>query len=156
MTEIGEKLREARENIGISIEEAAEDLKISVTQIDNIESGNMEAFQDVLDLKYFIRDYSKYLGLDKEEMVDDFNEYLFDYTSKLSIEDIKKEVRIKKEDANKIRSPYTIERKNEKFLQYVTYISIVLLLGIVFYLLYSITVGNKDTSNEEHVVMIGE
>ena len=156
MKEIGEKLREARENIGISIEEAAEDLKISVTQIDNIESGNMEAFQDVLDLKYFIRDYSKYLGLDKEEMVDDFNEYLFDYTSKLSIEDIKKEVRIKKEDANKIRSPYTIERKNEKFLQYVTYVAIVLLLGIVFYLLYSITVGNKDTSNEEHVVMIGE
>lgn len=41
-------------------------------------------------LKYFIRDYSKYLGLDYEAMVEDFNEFVFDYTSKISIDDIKK------------------------------------------------------------------
>ena len=38
MKEIGEKLKETRENIGISIEEAAEDLKTRPTQIENIES----------------------------------------------------------------------------------------------------------------------
>ena len=88
MKEIGEKLKSARESIGVSIEEAAEDLKISASQITDIENGNVEHFQDVFNLKYFIRDYAKYLGLNKEEIVDDFNEYLFDYTSKLSLEDL--------------------------------------------------------------------
>ena len=108
MKEIGEKLREARESMGISIEEAAEDLKLRPSQIENIEEGNMEAFKDIFYLKYFIRDYSKYLGLDKDDMVDEFNEYLFDYTSKISLEDIKNARKEgKKEDTKKIRSPYT-------------------------------------------------
>lgn len=155
MKEIGEKLKEARESIGISIEEAAEDLKLRPSQIENIESGNVEAFQDILYLKYFIRDYSKYLGLDKEEIVDEFNEYLFDYTSKLSIDDIKKEIKIKKEDANKIKSPYTMEKKKDKLLQIVSYVAIILLLLIVLFLLYSIlTSGEED--NGEKVVMMGE
>ena len=55
--DIGDKLKEARENIGISIEEAAEDLKLRPSQIEDIEQGNMDAFQDVFFLKYFIRDY---------------------------------------------------------------------------------------------------
>ena len=54
MKEIGTKLKEARESIGVSIEEAAEDLKLKVSQIENLEAGNMEAFQDVFYLKYFI------------------------------------------------------------------------------------------------------
>ena len=89
MKEIGEALKEARENIGISVEEAANDLKLKPSQIENIESGNKDAFQDIYYLKYFIRDYSKYLGLNYEDMIDEFNEYLFDYTSKLSLDDIK-------------------------------------------------------------------
>ena len=68
MKEIGEKLKNARESIGVSIEEASEDLKISPSQITDIENGNVESFQDVFNLKYFIRDYAKYLGLDKEEI----------------------------------------------------------------------------------------
>ena len=96
MKEIGEKLKSARESIGISIEEAAEDLKIAPSQISDLEEGNIETFQDVFSLKFFIRDYAKYLGLDKEEVVDDFNEYLFDYTSKLSLDDIKNEAKNKK------------------------------------------------------------
>ena len=91
MKEIGEKLKEARENIGISVLEAAEDLKIDASQIINIENGEVEQFQDVFNLKYFIRDYAKYLGLNKEQIIDDFNEYLFDYTSKISLDDIKRE-----------------------------------------------------------------
>lgn len=117
MKEIGIKLMETREGMGISIEEAAEDLKVKKNQIENIEQGNMDAFKDVFYLKYFIRDYAKYLGLDYEDMVDEFNEYLFDYTSKISIEDIKqaqnkgKDKKIKKEE--RIMSPYTVEnRKN--------------------------------------------
>ena len=70
MKDIGAKLKEARESIDISIEEAANDLKVTNSQIENIEAGNLEAFQDIFYLKYFIRDYAKYLGLKYDDLVD--------------------------------------------------------------------------------------
>ena len=151
MKEIGEKLKEARESIGVSVEEAAEDLKISASQITDIENGNVEHFQDVFNLKYFIRDYAKYLGLNKEEIVDDFNEYLFDYTSKLSLEDIKKESKSKQE--NKIKSPYTIERKSEKIYQNIVYIAIVVVFLTIVVLLY--TIVKDDDKNNDNLVYGG-
>ena len=81
MKDIGLKLKEKREENGVSIEEVAEDLKMRPSQIISLEEGKKEDFKDVLFLKYFIRDYAKYLGLDGEEMVDEFNEFLFDFTS---------------------------------------------------------------------------
>lgn len=151
MKEIGEKLKEARESIGVSVEEAAEDLKISASQITDIENGNVEHFQDVFNLKYFIRDYAKYLGLNKEEIVDDFNEYLFDYTSKLSLDDIKKESKSKQE--NKIKSPYTVERKSEKIYQNIIYVAIVVIFLTIVVLLY--TIIKEDDKNNDNLVYGG-
>ena len=42
MKEIGEKLKEARENNGVSITEACEDLDFSTSELENIESGNVK------------------------------------------------------------------------------------------------------------------
>ena len=42
MKEIGAKLKEAREEMGVSVEEVAEDLKLRPSQIENIEEGNMD------------------------------------------------------------------------------------------------------------------
>ena len=138
MKEIGEKLKEARENMGISINEVAEDLKIPVSQVENLESGNMESFKDVFYLKYFIRDYAKYLGLNKEDLVDEFNEYLFDYTSKLSLDEIRKARKEEKKDKieKKIKSPYTIERKRGFYIPpFIIYILIGLLVLILLILI---------------------
>jgi len=150
MKEIGEKLKNTREEIGISIDEAAEDLKLRPSQIENIESGNLEAFKDVFYLKYFIRDYSKYLGLDYEKMVDEFNEYLFDYTSKISIEDIKKAKKTVKpiEPIKKISSPYTLDYKKKRTLpSFILYGIIVLLVAIIIYLVFSLF--DEDEFKEE-------
>ncbi|MBP3920076.1 MAG: helix-turn-helix domain-containing protein [Bacilli bacterium] len=136
MKEIGEKLREARENMGISINEVSDDLKVTVTQIESIENGNMEMFKDIFYLKYFIRDYAKYLGLNKEDLVDEFNEYLFDYTSKLSLDEIRKARHDEKKDKleKKIKSPYTIERKRGLYIPpIVIYVLIGLLILILLY-----------------------
>lgn len=138
MKEIGEKFKEARENMGISINEVSEDLNVTVDQVENIESGNMEAFKDVFYLKYFIRDYAKYLGLNKEDLVDEFNEYLFDYTSKLSLEEIKKAQREEKKDKieKKIKSPYTIERKRGFYIPpFIIYSLIGILIVILLFLI---------------------
>ena len=151
MKEIGERLREARESIGISIDEVSEDLELDQEQIINVENGNVDAFKDIFNLKYFIRDYAKYLGLDKEEMVDDFNEYLFDYTSKLSLEDIKKEVSLK-DDGPRIQSPYTLESKDEKKRLMLTYIIMGLLLVVIGYFVVTMIIGNNDDINDQIVM----
>ena len=78
------------EEKGVSIEEAAEDLNLKASQIKNIEDGDEKGFKDVYYLKCFIRDYSKYLGLDEEKLLDEFNEYFFEATSKIPIEQIEK------------------------------------------------------------------
>lgn len=147
MKEIGEKLKETRESMGISIEEAAEDLKLKPSQLENIEAGNREAFKDIFYLKYFIRDYSKYLGLDYEEMVEDFNEFVFDYTSKISLEDIKKAN--KKNDKNqpkKIASPYTIEENDKKGIP--TFLVIGLILVLICLIVYGIVAFLSDKEDD--------
>lgn len=152
MKEIGEKLKEAREAMGISTSEAAEDLKLEVSQIENLENGDMENFKDIYYLKYLIRDYSKYLGLDKEDLVNEFNEYLFDYTSKISLEDIKKAKELAKPEEDKIKSPYTVEHKNKApMFNIIAYgvLAVVLILILVF-VIFEFT---KQDDNNEAIVM---
>ncbi len=144
MKEIGEQLKTAREGIGVSIEEVAEDLKIRPTQIENIEAGNSEAFEDIFYLKYFIRDYAKYLGLNKEDLVDEFNEYLFDYTSKLSLDDIKNSAKEKK-TTKTIKSPYTIDRKAKaSFIPILVYGLIIVLIIFIIYFVINLNSNDDD------------
>ena len=136
MKEIGEALKEARESIGISVEEAANDLKLKPSQIENIESGNKDAFQDIYYLKYFIRDYAKYLGLKYDDLVDEFNEYLFDYTSKISLDEIEA---AKKEELNKddkIRSPYTIDYYSKNNIWIYIIIALALIAVVVLIMIF--------------------
>lgn len=144
MKEIGEQLKAARESIGVSIEEVAEDLKIRPTQIENIEAGNSEAFDDVFYLKYFIRDYAKYLGLNKEDLVDEFNEYLFDYTSRLSLDDIKMAAKEKK-PAKAVKSPYTIDKRNKaKLIPFLVYGLVLALIVVIVYFVVTINIIDDD------------
>jgi cytoskeleton protein RodZ len=82
MKELGEYLKHARVDNGVSIDEAASDLGLSTTQLENVESGNTRAFNDIYLLRQFIRQYAKYLGLDPDQVIDEFNDYLFEKTSK--------------------------------------------------------------------------
>lgn len=164
MKEIGEKLKEARESMGITIEEAATDLKLRPSQIENIEEGNKEAFNDVFYLKMFIKNYSKYLGLDYDEMVEEFNEYLFDFTSKISIDDIKKAEREQRKKQKKLKtvkisSPYTMEKKQQKTIpRFLIIGGVVLLVIIIIYIIVLLLtkddekVSNTIVNNERDVM----
>ena len=160
MKEIGEKLKEARESMGVTIEEAATDLKLRPSQLENIEEGNREAFKDVFYLKMFIKNYSKYLGLDYDEMVEEFNEYLFDFTSKISIEDIKKaekeqRKKEKKLKTVKIASPYTVEKQQQKSIpRYLIIGGIALVLVIIVYVVV-LLVTKEDEEKGGTIVMEG-
>ena len=151
LKEIGETLKEARENIGLSIEEAASDLKLRPSQIENIEAGNKDAFKDVFYMKYIIRDYAKYLGLDYEDMIDEFNEYMFECTSKISLDDIKKakkklEKNEKKE--KRVLSPYTLERKNnDNILKILMVVIVMILLGLIIFLIVNLNSEKEEIDN---------
>ena len=69
MKELGEYLKRTRIGNGVSITEACEDLELSTSQLENIESGNVRAFKDVYELKDYIKLYAKYLGLDSDKVV---------------------------------------------------------------------------------------
>ena len=46
MKELGAYLKRTRVSNGVNIAEAAEDLDLSVPELENIESGNVKAFKD--------------------------------------------------------------------------------------------------------------
>ncbi len=160
MKEIGSKLKEARLANGVSIEEAAEDLKLRPIQVENIEEGNIKAFKDVYYLKYFIRDYAKYLSLDYDKLIADFNEFLFDYTSKIPLEQIEKakkeDKENKKKNPRKYTSPYTLQ--NGKKIT-IPPLAIYILIGIAFiviiYLIFD-RFSKDDFVNEDTSYKIEE
>lgn len=150
MNEIGERLREMRESHGVSIEEAAEDLKIKPSQLKSLEDGDIKKFKDVLYVKTFIKDYAKYLGMDGEKLVDDFNEYLFDYTSRIPIDKIKEaQANGEKENSveKKIISPYTKPVNKNFFCSIkILYVIVALLIFVAGFLIIS---GVNNSSDEE-------
>ena len=159
MKEIGLRLKEKRISNGVSLEEAAEDLKMRVSQLESIEELSKDDFKDIFSLKLFIRDYAKYLGLDGEEMLDSFNEYLFEQTSKISLEEIEKAKREKeeKEKDMKILSPYTVTSSDIKRRRIIiACVAIIVLLMIIGYIIIRNSHSKNDFVNDKISYRIGE
>ena len=134
MKDIGLKLKEKREENGVSVDEAAEDLKMRPSQIISLEEGRKEDFSDVNTLKFFIRDYAKYLGLDGEKLVDEFNEFLFDFTSKIPSEVIEEAKQKREKEKKEFSSPYTKKEGHNK--TYIICIGVCVLVLLIFIITY--------------------
>lgn len=152
MNEIGELLKNTRENSGVSLEEASTDLDIKPLILENIENGNIGCFKDIFALKEDLINYAKYLGLDSKKIIDDFNDYLFEYTSKIPTDDIEKAMMEQKKEEykeikEKIVSPYTNSiKKKGKWLIIVYVIIAIIALLVVFWAVKLLT-GNTSTTN---------
>lgn len=154
MEEIGEIFRDTRESSGVSIKEASTDLDINEFYLINIEDGKIGCFKDIFLLKEYIISYAKYLGLDSEKLIDKFNEYLFEYTSKIPIKDIEKAAKKKqKEETNKIASPYTKKpRKYNRYYYIGVYLTIILLVILaIFWSIKQITIDSHTTSEIAYI-----
>ena len=147
MKGIAEKLKTAREETGISIEEAAEDLNYKVSQLEEIESGNYKNFKDKFVLKTLITDYAKYLGLEEEEIIDEFNDFVFETTSKIPLDDIAKASKQKeKQEDTKIASPYTAsETENNKKTRILIIVLVVVLLIAIGFFCYTQFFSDKGS-----------
>jgi cytoskeletal protein RodZ len=149
LKEIGLKLNEARNNNNISIEEVSEDLNISIKFLENIELGNVRAFKDIYELKKMVEVYSKYLGLNVEEIVDEFNDFLFEHTSKLSLTDILEASKKKEKEIKKITSPYTKIKNNSKKIPLIFCITIgIILLFMILFIILSFLMSEDKINTE--------
>lgn len=148
MNEIGSILKTTRESSGVTIEEASADLDIKEVVLENIEDGKIGSFKDVFELKNYIYNYAKYLGLDGDKLIDEFNEYLFEYTSRIPVKEIEKAVNEISKEEHQIISPYTKEiRKHGKYYYLTIYIVIVLLVILaIVWSVKQITVDKKVTN----------
>ena len=71
-TTLGEKLRQAREERGISISEVAEQTRISSLYLKSIEEDNYKPLPGGIFNKGFIKSYAKYVGIDEQEALQDY------------------------------------------------------------------------------------
>ena len=136
MFTIGKNLKEAREKSGVSLEEASADIQIKSVILENIEEGNIGAFKDIFELKNYLYTYAKYLGLSAEKILDEFNEYMFKYKTKITIKEIEKKVmeQNKEKEEEKVVSPYTKPMKKYPTKYYIVlYICLIILAIIIIF-----------------------
>ncbi len=146
MEDIAELLKQTREEAGIGLEEVSRDLEINEIILNNIEEGKIGSFKDIFALKECIANYAKYLGLEPDKILDEFNEYVFEYTSKIPIKDIEKTMELNtKEISEEISSPYTMpKQKNRKLIYLAVYLLVLLLVLLaIFWSVNQITIDKQ-------------
>ncbi len=141
--ELGEELSILRKSNGVSKEEASSDLGITLTELECLENGNFKVFKDVYELKRIVLAYAKYLGLSEDKILDEFNDYLFEKTSKinrLDIEEMKKQ-----EEEEKVSSPYTkVGKTKHDVAPIVLLIVLLMFISLIVYLVLSFLKKNDD------------
>ena len=133
MKDIGNIFKEKREEIGVKLEEAASDLDITVAQLENLEDGNINAFKDIFFLKELIKKYATYLNVDGEKMIEEFNDFVFDFTSRIPVDEIEQKVKEiekinEKKTRKRISSPYTRKKVRNAIMKLVYFFSILTII----------------------------
>lgn len=163
MKELGIKFKEKREEIGLKLDEVSKDLDITIPQLENLEEGNINAFKDIFFLKDLIKRYTVYLNLDEDEALEYFNDFVFDYTSKIPVEEI--EAKVKEinrqeeiETRKKISSPYTARKVMKAKLKplYLYLIVTVILVTITLLIMNSVLNTKKELISYDYKIVKGE
>lgn len=144
MQEIGDKLRQVRKEMELTLDEVASDLNQKTSFLKHLENGNYQALKKIFNLKQIISDYAKYLGLDYEKIEDEYDEFVFGITSKIPALEIAKaseENKKAQEQIKKIISPYTIDFKKPSWLIKLIIWLLFILIIIVGFLIVKDVVG---------------
>ena len=73
MTDLGGKLRQAREGRGISLAQLAASTKISLVALEALERNDVSKLPGGIFSRSFVRSYAVEVGLDPDETVNDFD-----------------------------------------------------------------------------------
>lgn len=80
---LGEKLRQAREERGITISEVAEQTRISALYLGCIENDDYRTLPGGIFNKGFIKSFAKYVGVDEQEALQDYARLVADQGSEI-------------------------------------------------------------------------
>ena len=151
MKDLGEYLKNTREQNGVGLEEASVDLEMPEYELESIEEGNIRAFKDTLVLKEKIKKYAKYLGLDPQKIADEFNDFMFEHTSKISLEDIKAALQKQnKEEEKKVYSPYTkIQPPKKDFKPLITVAIVIVIIMLILLGIMELIKPKRPVINQE-------
>ena len=132
---LGEKLRQAREERGISISEVAEQTRISPHYIDLIEQDDYRTLPGGIFNKGFVKSYAKYVGIDEQEA-------LQDYTSLISQQE-----GFVSEDPKTYRPEVLTDDRNSSSM-IPTVVIAVIILGLMTYGLLKLVEYIQDNQNQ--------
>lgn len=153
MKDIGAKFKIKREEMGVTLEEVSNDLNVTIAQLENLEDGSAAAFKDIFFLKELVKKYTTYLNLDENEIMEEFNDFVFNYTSKIPIEEIEQKVKeITKDEEKEIKknifSPYTQKKvKKIKLKPVYLYIAVTTILVMITILILKAVIGKAENNN---------
>lgn len=142
---LGEKLRQAREERGISIGEVAEQTRISPHYIELIESDDYRTLPGGIFNKGFVKSYAKYVGIDESEALQDYSRLISSQAGELS------------EEPKTYRPEVlTDERSSSSFLPTLIFAAVILglmtagILALVNYLRSEPSVATTVTTNQSN------
>ena len=74
MEEIGRTLRETRERLGLTLEEAERTIRIRASRLETLERGEFDSLPSEVQARGFLHNYAEFLGLDPEELLRRYDE----------------------------------------------------------------------------------
>lgn len=135
MSELGNRLKEARVAKGLSLEELQEITKIQTRYLVGIEEGNYSLMPGSFYARAFIKQYAEAVDLSPEEL---FEEYKGEIPASLN-DDIP-------EKLSRVNTRKTMEKGNSKILDILPTILIsILVVGIIFLVWYFFFVKGSET-----------
>lgn len=142
MQEIGRILKEKREELGMTLEDVQQATKIRTRYLEAIEAGNLSALPGMVYARGFIKSYAEFLGLDGQQLLDEYGNSQASAEQELAPQTEEKEV--VKHDRHR---PSANPRQRSLYWQMLMGLGIVGLILIVYLLI--VDRGGTETAKQE-------
>ncbi|PLR77720.1 helix-turn-helix domain-containing protein [Bacillus sp. V3-13] len=140
MTELGNRLKEAREAKGMSLDELQTATKIQKRYLKGIEEGNYEMMPGQFYVRAFIRQYAEAVGIEPEEL---YEQYKNDIPSAHN-EDITEKI-------SRVQTRKNISDNSSKILDFLPKILIGIFVIGAIVLIWYLVLENKDQGSDAPV-----
>lgn len=156
LEKIGSILKQRRIEQNLTIQQIHEKTKLSTTQLEAIERGDIAFFKEDLSyLSYFVRYYANALGINYDDLREDMDHTISEFTSSLTLSQIQKQealtnnIKQKTKSESKKHYTSTVIKPKKRIVDFKTFGLIILAIAIVGSIIYvSITQLPKLLAND--------
>jgi len=131
MDAIGKRLRETRERLGLSLNEAERATRIRIYHLEAIERGDLDALPSPVQARGFLRNYAEFLGLDAETV-------LLDYAERLQSQLSRRQAEVKSSQEQRTRPSVQVRSKRPRWLSSDLFFAAGITIGIVAVLIWGV------------------